>query len=268
MAAAQKIRGVAGGRKRIRRDVLSATRFDIRAVNKVFKQIPVDQMKPGIYQTRRNFNKKALKELQASLEATGTNITPLIVRPLKYAEGFEIICGERRWRAAQAIGLTTLLCCVGDYNDAQAMYLSGADNIQREDLNPLEEAESYELMVDAGMTQQEVAEEIGKSRPHVTNYLSLLKLPLSVRDMIARGELSFAQARPLCSLKPAQQINLAKEAVANRWPSEKIQRKASEAQEKSKRPQRGAEGVADVNIERLRDLVSDQTGYPLSLIHI
>ena len=123
MAAAQKIRGVAGGRKRIRRDVLSATRFDIRAVNKVFKQIPVDQMKPGIYQTRRNFNKKALKELQASLEATGTNITPLIVRPLKYAEGFEIICGERRWRAAQAIGLTTLLCCVGDYNDAQAMYL-------------------------------------------------------------------------------------------------------------------------------------------------
>ncbi|HDS1721550.1 ParB/RepB/Spo0J family partition protein [Pseudomonas putida] len=268
MAAAQKTRGVAGGRKRIRRDVLSVARFDIRSVNKVFKQIPVDQMKPGIYQTRRNFNSKALGELQASLQATGINITPLIIRPLKHSEGYEIICGERRWRAAQAIGLTTLLCCVGDYNDEQAMYLSGADNIQREDLNPLEEAESYELMVDAGMTQQEVADEIGKSRPHVTNYLSLLKLPLPVRDFIAHGRLSFAQARPLCSrLKPGQQIDLAGKAVKNKWSSKKIEEEvAKTVADSPKRSQSPPAAGADVNLERLRDLVSEQTGYPCVIV--
>lgn len=268
MATGPRLRGVAGVRKRTRRDVLSAARFDIRAVNKEFKQIPIEQMKPGVFQTRRNFNTKAQRELKASLAATGTNFTPLIIRPLKYAQGYEIICGERRWRAAQDLGLPTLLCCVGDYSDAQAMYLSGADNIQREDLNPLEEAQAYELMVDAGMTQQEVAEEIGKSRPHVTNYLSLLKLPLSVRDMIAHEKLSFAQARPLCGLKsPAQQIDLANEALTKKWSSDTIQKEATKrALAKKQQPRRGSDAVADVNIERLRELVSQQTGYPCVII--
>lgn len=269
MATGQRLRGVAGVRKRTRRDVLSAARFDIRAVNKEFKQIPIEQMKPGMFQTRRNFSSKAQAELKASLAATGTNFTPLIIRPLKYAQGYEIICGERRWRAAQDLRLPTLLCCVGDYSDAQAMYLSGADNIQREDLNPLEEAQAYELMVDAGMTQQEVAEEIGKSRPHVTNYLGLLKLPLIVRDMIAHESLSFAQARPLCGLKSsAQQIDLAKEAVKKKWSSDTIQKEATKRalEKKKQQPRRGSDAVADVNIERLRELVSQQTGYPCVII--
>lgn len=267
MAAAQKTRGVAGRSKRIRRDVLSATRFDIRAINKEFKQIPIELMKPGLYQTRRNFKPTALKELAASLEATGSNITPLIIRPLKFAEGYEIICGERRWRAAQLIGLSTLLCCVGDYDDQQALYLSGADNIQREDLNPLEEAQAYELMLETGMTQQDVADEIGKSRSHVANHLRLLALPLSVRDMIGYEQLSFAQARPLCSLSmPGLQIDIARKAVARRWSSNRIAAEVSEAQDKRKRPQRGSGSVADVDIERLREQVAVQTGYPCVIV--
>ena len=267
MAAAQTTRGVAGGRKRMRRDVLDASRFDIRAVNKEFKQIPIELMKPGLFLTRRSFKPKALKELAASLEATGSNITPLIIRPLKFAVGYEIICGERRWRAAQLNGFETLLCCVGEYTDQQALYLSGADNIQREDLNPLEEAQSYELMLETGMTQLEVADEIGKSRSHVANHLRLLTLPLSVRDMIGHEQLSFAQARPLCSLSmPGLQIDIARKAVAKRWSSKKIEAEVSEAQEKRKRPLRSSVSGEDVDIKRLREQVVEQTGYLCAIV--
>lgn len=267
MAGAQETRGAAQDRKRARRDVLDATRFDIRGVNKEFRQIPLELMRPGLYQSRRNFKPKALKELGASLEATGLNITPLIVRPLKFSQGYEIICGERRWRAAMQIGLPNLLCCVGEYTDQQAVYLSGADNIQREDLNPLEEAQSYELLLQTGMTQQDVAEEIGKSRSHVANHLRLLSLPLAVRDMIGHEQLSFAQARPLCSLSlPALQIDLAKKAVAKKWSSKRIEVEVSAAQEKRKRPNRVAVASEDINIRKLRELVAEQTGYPCAIV--
>lgn len=267
MAATQKTRGVASGSKRIQRDVLDATRFDIRTVNTEFKQIPIELMKPGMYQTRRNFKPKGMKELAASLETTGYNFNPLIIRPLRFADGYEIICGERRWRAAQLIGLTSLLCCIGDYSDQQAMYLSGADNIQREDINPLEEAQSYDLLLQSGMTQQDVADEIGKSRSHVANHLRLLSLPLSVRDMIGHEQLSFAQARPLCSLSlPGLQINIAREAVAKGWSSKKIEGEVSKAQEMRKRPKRNSESVEDVDIKRLREQVAVQTGYPCAIV--
>lgn len=270
MPSAQKARGVQGGVKRIHRDVLDASRYDIRAVSKEFRQIPIELMKPGMYQTRRNFKPKAMKELSASLEATGMNITPLILRPLKFAEGFEIICGERRWRSAQQIGLATLLCCIGDYTDQQALYLSGADNIQREDLNPLEEAQSYELMVNTGMTQQEVADEIGKSRSHVANHLRLLSLPFPVRDLVGSERLSYAQARPLCSLTlPGLQIKIAKEAVEKRWSSKKVEDEVAKVQEKRKRPEAPERlmGSADqAHIDRLREQVTQQTGYQCVII--
>lgn len=247
-------------------DLLEAQRFDIRLVPKVFKTLPIETLKPGIYQTRKNFKRSAIKELALSLKATGTNITPLIVRPLKYAEGYEIVCGERRWRAAQLIGMEGLLCCIGQFTDEQALYLSGADNIQREDLNPLEEALSYDLLFQSGLTHQEVANEIGKSRTHVTNYLRLLSLPLQVRDMLVNERLSYAQARPLCSLTSVgEQMRIAQEAAAKRWPARRVEVEVS----KLKKPNRPAlrEGVGeDVNITRLRELIAEQTGYPCVVV--
>lgn len=247
-------------------DVLEAKRFDIRSVAKTFRTLPVELLKPGAYQTRKNFKPQAIKELAASLDTTGTNFTPLIVRPLKYTDGYEIICGERRWRASQLIGMPVLLCCVGDFTDEQALYLSGADNIQREDLNPLEEAFSYELLLRSGMTHHEVAQEIGKSRTHVTNHLRLLSLPLRVRDMLGNERLSYAQARPLCGLSSVgDQVTIALEAVAKRWSARKIEDEVNKLKNR-KRPAQRAGVDEDVNIKRLKELVAEQTGYPCAIV--
>lgn len=254
------------GQIRPRFDVLEARRFDIRSTAKTFRPLPIELLKPGLYQTRKNFKSHAIRELAASLEATGTNFTPLIVRPLKYAEGYEIICGERRWRAAQLVGIPTLLCCVGEFTDEQALYLSGADNIQREDLNPIEEALSYDLLLRTGMTHEDVAEEIGKSRAHVTNHLRLLSLPLQVRDMLGDERLSYAQARPLCGLSSVgDQVRIAKEAVSKRWAARKIEDEVGKLKNRIKRPATRA-GIEDVDIKRLREQVAEQTGYPCAIV--
>ncbi|MEX6780293.1 ParB/RepB/Spo0J family partition protein [Pseudomonas aeruginosa] len=247
--------------------VLAATRFDIRSVPQAFKHLPVELLRPGMFQTRRNFKPKALKELATSLETAGSNITPLIVRPLKHSEGYEIIGGERRWRAAQLIGMPTLLCCIGDFTDAQAMYLSAVDNIQREGINPIEEAESYNLLLLSGMTHKDVADDIGKSRTHVTNYTRLLSLPLAVRDMLGDERLSYAQARPLCSLSsPGLQANIAREAVQKQWSSKRIADEVSKLKAQRRiatpKPIHGE----DVDVKRLRDLVAEQTGYPCVIV--
>lgn len=255
-----------GGSKR-RASVLDASRFDIRSVAKTYKQLPIELLRPGMFQSRRNFNPRALKELAASLEATGINITPLVIRPLKFGDGYEIVCGERRWRSAQMSGLSVLLCCIGDFTDDQAMYLSGVDNIQREDLNPLEEAHSYELLLHTGMTHEEVSKDIGRSRAHVTNYLRLLQLPLAVRDMLADERMSYAQARPLCGLTaPGIQVSIAREAVAKHWPSKKVEEHVAALQKQRKKPGQRVAAGEDVDIRRLKEVVSEQTGYPCVIV--
>lgn len=247
--------------------VLEADRFDIRAVPQTFKHLPVELLRPGMFQTRRNFKDRGLKELAASIETTGTNITPVIVRPLKHMEGFEIIGGERRWRAAQLVAMPTLLCCIGDFSDAQAMYLSAVDNIQREGINPIEEAESYNQLLLTGMTHQDVADDIGKSRTHVTSYTRLLSLPLAVRDMLGDERLSYAQARPLCSItSPGLQTNIAREAVQKRWSSKRIADEVSKLKAQRRVAKPADVGSGDVDVQRLRELVSEQTGYPCVIV--
>lgn len=247
--------------------VLEADRFDIRSVPQTFKQLPVELLRPGMFQTRRNFKDRGLKELAASIETTGTNITPVIVRPLKFMDGYEIIGGERRWRAAQLVSIPTLLCCIGNFTDDQAMYLSAVDNIQREGINALEEAESYNQMLQTGMTHQDVAADIGKSRTHVTNYTRLLSLPLAVRDMLGDERLSYAQARPLCSISsPGLQTNVAREAVSKGWSSKRIEDEVSKLKGQRKTAKPVDANCGDVNVQRLRELVSEQTGYPCVIV--
>lgn len=248
-------------------DLLEASRFDIRHVPKTFRQLSVDMLRPGVFQSRRVFNAQSLKELGASMKATGINFSPLIVRPSKDGDGFEIICGERRWLAAPTAGIDMLLCCIGDFTDEQALYLCAVENIQREDLNPIEEAGAYDLLVnECGMTHQEVALEVGQSRSYITNYLRLLKLPLSVRDLVTREALSFAQVRPLCALSsPGIQVRIAAEAARKGWNVKRIEKVVAEAQNKApKGPARRS--VEDIDIKRLRELVSIQTGYPCVII--
>lgn len=243
-------------------NILDAGQFNIREVKKVYKQVPIELMRPSLFQPRKSFNEAKINELGASLLATGMNFNALIVRPLKFGEGYEIICGERRWRAAQKIGMDTLLCCVADFNDSQALYVCGVDNIQREDLNPIEEATAFDLLIHSGMTHQEVADDIGKSRSHVTHYLRLLKLPLPVRDALAYGKLSYAQARHLCALGAAsQQVEVAAKAIKHKWSSTQVARRVSDLQAERKERKVVNADSQDVDIRRLRVMIEEQTGY-------
>ena len=173
------------------------------------RQIPLDQMQRGKFQPRRDMREEALKELADSIRQQGV-VQPIVVRPL--ADGraggtrYEIIAGERRWRAAQMAGLETVPAVVRDVPDRTAIAMALIENIQRADLNPLEEAEAMQrLIAEFSVTHQEAAEAVGRSRAAVTNLLRLLELSREVQDLVRKGDLEMGHARALLALKgPAQ----------------------------------------------------------------
>lgn len=174
-------------------------------------QLSVDKIQRGKYQPRREMDAEALEELAHSIRTQGI-IQPLIVRPI--GNHFEIIAGERRFRAAQIAGLTEVPVVVKDVPDEAAMAMALIENIQREDLNPIEEAFAFDrLLEEFGMTHQQVADAVGKSRTSVTNLLRLLALPEDVRDMLARGLLEMGHARTLITLPPQAQLQAAKTII-------------------------------------------------------
>ncbi|HUB15124.1 MAG TPA: ParB/RepB/Spo0J family partition protein [Acetobacteraceae bacterium] len=162
------------------------------------RQIPLDLLDPNPYQPRMVFAQEALEELAASIRARGI-LQPILVRahPSK-PERFYIVAGERRWRAAALAGLHEVPAILRDMSEAEAGLAALIENLQREDLNPIEEAEGYNRLLDElGVTQETLAEAVGKSRTHVTNILRLLNLPESVQAEVRKGALSFAHARAL-----------------------------------------------------------------------
>jgi ParB family chromosome partitioning protein len=162
------------------------------------KRLPVDFLIPNRQNPRRDFDGDQLDELTSSIREKGV-MQPLLVRPSGSDPNlFEIIAGERRWRAAQKAGLHEVPVIVREVDDKESLELAIIENVQRADLNPLEEAQGYgQLMEQFAYTQQDLAQVIGKSRSHVANTLRLLKLPPDVRDMLARGELTAGHARTL-----------------------------------------------------------------------
>jgi len=161
------------------------------------KRLPVEFVIANRANPRRDFDPEQLEELTSSIREKGV-MQPLLVRPTEDPNKFEIIAGERRWRAAQRAGLHDVPVIVRDVDDKEALELAIIENVQRVDLNPLEEAQGYgQLMDQFAYTQQDLAQVIGKSRSHVANTLRLLKLPQNVRDMLARGELTAGHARTL-----------------------------------------------------------------------
>lgn len=172
-------------------------------------------IRPNPYQPRQKFDQKGLNDLAASIEKTGV-FQPIIVRqPDKALERYEILAGERRFRASKLAGKTTIPGIVRDITEEQMMEIAVLENLQREDLTPLEEAEAYDtLMTKLTLTQAQVSERLGKSRPYIANYLRLLGLPKAVKDMLQHNELSMGQARTLLSLKDKTKlVALAKRAV-------------------------------------------------------
>lgn len=174
--------------------------------------LDINQIKPNTKQPRKNFNDEKIDELARSIEVHGI-IQPIMVRPA--SEGYEIVAGERRWRAARRASLKNVPCIIRELNEEQNMLVAIIENMQREDLNPIEEAEALNLMISTyGLTQEEVSKSIGKSRPYITNSLRLLKLPSLVQEMVIKGELTNGHARAIAGIKDKKkQEEIAKHAV-------------------------------------------------------
>ncbi|MFJ9501858.1 ParB/RepB/Spo0J family partition protein [Brevibacillus centrosporus] len=176
------------------------------------KEVSVSEIRPNPYQPRKEFEPAAIEELAQSIKEHGI-IQPLIVR--KSIKGFELVAGERRLRAAKLCGLKQVPVVVKAYTDQQLMEIALIENLQRENLNPLEEAEAYEkLIAHHDYTQDQLAQRIGKSRPHVANMLRLLQLPETIRKMVSTAKLSMGHARALLAVTKEQaQQQLAKDVV-------------------------------------------------------
>lgn len=177
-------------------------------------ELNINELEPNRGQPRKEFSEEAMRELADSIAQHGV-LQPLLVRPL-LSGGYQIVAGERRWRASRMAGLTTVPALIRELTDSEVMQIALIENLQREDLKPLEEAQGYQaLMEEFGFTQDEISKSVGKSRPAVTNALRLLNLPEAVRGMLARGDLSAGHARTLLSFKDeAAMLAAAKRVVA------------------------------------------------------
>jgi ParB family transcriptional regulator, chromosome partitioning protein len=174
----------------------------------------VDRLQPGRYQPRTRMDAESLNELAASIREQGL-MQPILVRPAGDADRYEIIAGERRWRAAQIAGLDEVPVVVRDVPDQAALAMSLIENIQREDLNPLEEAQGVQrLVAEFKLTHQEAADAIGRSRAATTNLLRLLNLPQAVQELVLDGALDMGHARALLSLDSELQVGTAKKVAA------------------------------------------------------
>jgi ParB family transcriptional regulator, chromosome partitioning protein len=229
------------------------------------RRLPIGALQPNARNPRRAFPNAELDELAASLRERGI-IQPIVARPLRgSAETYEIIAGERRWRAAQRAGLHEVPVVIVEATDAEALQLAIIENVQRADLNPLEEAEGYRaLMEEFGNSQDEIAKIIGKSRSHVANTLRLLKLPETVKSYICSGQLSAGHARMLIGQPNAEK--LAEDIVARGLNVRQVEAMARHAADKNgharasrRRATKGA------NLVALEKRLSDALGLAVSI---
>ncbi|HCY0797891.1 TPA: ParB/RepB/Spo0J family partition protein [Staphylococcus aureus] len=180
------------------------------------KQIDISDIKPNPYQPRKTFDENHLNDLADSIKQYGI-LQPIVLR--KTVQGYYIVVGERRFRASKIAGLKYVSAIIKDLTDEDMMELAVIENLQREDLNAIEEAESYQrLMTNLKITQQEVAKRLSKSRPYIANMLRLLHLPKKIADMVKDGRLTSAHGRTLLAIKDEQQmLRLAKRVVKEKW---------------------------------------------------
>ena len=168
-------------------------------------ELEISEIRPNPYQPRKTFNEEALEELAKSIKKSGV-FQPIIVRKSS-VKGYEIIAGERRYRASKLAKKTEIPAIIREFNEEQMMEVAVLENLQREDLTPLEEAEAYNtLMEKLNLTQTQVSERLGKSRPYIANYLRLLGLPGKVKLMLQDGSLSMGQARTLLAVKDKEKL--------------------------------------------------------------
>lgn len=230
------------------------------APQEAVSSLPLDLIQRGRYQPRRDFDPDSLRELADSIAAQGV-IQPIVVRPI--GEGrYEIVAGERRWRASQQAGLSAIPVVVRDVDEQAAIAIALIENIQRADLNPLEEAEALaRLLTEFGLTHQQVAEAVGKSRTTVTNLLRLLELNDDVKGYLREGRLEMGHARALLGLRGPQQSRAAGEVIARGLSVRETERRVRRLQlEGEESPRRLSHLEPDPNVRRLQDDLTDRLG--------
>lgn len=216
------------------------------AESKGISFIDINDIKPNEKQPRKNFNEEKLEELASSIKEHGL-IQPVILR--KSIQGYEIVAGERRWRACRKAGYKEIPCIIKELSDEQNMLIAIIENMQREDLDPIEEAEGINQMINTfGMTQEEVSKSVGKSRPYITNALRLLKLPEEIRIFLSEGKLSAGHARAIAGIGDThRQIKIAEYTIDNDLSVRQIEQLIKEESKKTRRnPCKKVEKSSDV----------------------
>ena len=227
------------------------------------RQLPLDVIHPGRYQPRSVFNEEKLEELSNSIRAQGV-VQPIVVRPTGDGK-YELIAGERRWRAAQLAGIDTIPSVIRDVPDEVTVAMSLIENIQREDLNPLEEAMALRRLIDEfAMTHQEAADAVGRSRASVSNLLRLLELVQEVKDMVDVRALEMGHARALLSLDDKLQLQAAREVVNKRLSVRETEALVRRLQKPGKRPGRRL----DPDIQRLQNQIGESLGARVQIRHL
>lgn len=224
------------------------------------RTLSVLSLQPGKYQPRTRMDKDSLEELAASIRAQGL-MQPILVRPVGSANGddrYEIVAGERRWRAAQMAGMSEVPALIREIPDESALAMALIENIQRENLNPLEEAQGLQRLIDEfSMTHQQAADAVGRSRPAASNLLRLLQLVPPVQELLMEGEIDMGHARALLPLAGALQIQLAQRVVQKRLSVRETERLA---QNSLKLPKKNEVRAPDRDVMRLQEELSDILG--------
>lgn len=230
-----------------------------KEVLKESSNILISKIKPNRYQPRTHFDKDELTSLTESIRKEGV-IMPILVRPS--GDGYELIAGERRWRASQAAGLQEIPAVVREVDDLQALELAIIENEQRDDLTAVESARAYQRLMDEfGYTQQQVAERIDVSRVHVSNTIRLLQLPEPVQKMIEDRQLNMGHARPLVGVERGAAIALAKSCIEHDWSARQMEREAKRAA--SGKGGKSKAKAVDADVTALEEELSRKLGLPV-----
>ncbi|MEO8741647.1 MAG: ParB/RepB/Spo0J family partition protein [Lysobacteraceae bacterium] len=275
MMAAAKKRGLGRGLDALLGQAGKATHGNDQPLPEPHAQrsLPITSLRPGRYQPRTGMDPDRLQELADSIRAQGL-IQPIVVRAVAATKtakaGYEIIAGERRWRAAQLAGLSDVPVVLREADDRSVIAMALIENIQREDLNPLEEAHALIRLIDEfGLTHQQAAEAVGRSRAAVSNLLRLLELPAGVRALLESHQLEMGHVRALLTLPEETALALAKEAVAEGWSVREIERRSRLTQ--AGRMKTGAKktvvALPDPNIVALERELSDSLGAKVAVQH-
>jgi ParB family chromosome partitioning protein len=237
------------------------------SVDSELQQIPIEFLQPGKYQPRKDMADNALEELAASIKVQGI-IQPILVRAID-TNKYEIIAGERRWRAAHLAKLDTVPCLVKIIPDESAVAIALIENIQREDLNAMEEAQALDrLMIEFKLTHQQVAEAVGKSRTTVTNILRLNGLQTPVKLLLEHGDIDMGHARALLALEGEMQEELAKQVAEKGLTVRETERLVKKAQESAGEQKKPAEPAKiDPDVQRLQTSLSEMLGAKVQIDH-